>query len=68
MYFMYIFKVNKRNPNLEATKNNKNNNTDTKHKTVIKFWKCEIAIKNICRKSLLLLPLSRKKLNFILEN
>ena len=65
MYFMYIFKVNKRNPNLEA---NKNNNTDTKHKTVIKFWKCEIAIKNICRKSLLLLPLSRKKLNFILEN
>ena len=65
MYFMYFFKVNKRNPNLESIKNN---NTDTKHKTVIKFWKCEIAIKNICRKSLLLLPLSRKKINFILEN
>ena len=32
---MYFFKVNKRNPNLEATKNN---NADTKHKTVIKFW------------------------------
>ena len=31
---MYFFKVSKRNLNLESTKNN---NTDTKHKTVIKF-------------------------------
>ena len=35
---MYFFKVSKRNPNLESIKNNKNNNTDTKHKTVIEFW------------------------------